>query len=222
MPLLGRCERDILEVCQGGTIFRTDCHRYDRPASPGIDFDAASCRSNRGTPMCDVPLGSGCIASVGTAGRWSTCQEGGACVFDGRAVCRANLPACTTGEPARCLGNDKLQVACFTGQPLICDCFAMGGTCTSAQCLGLAPGAPSVRRRPDLQNEAHLRHLANLRVNSRARFGRLSRCSASQLSPLPPSWGVALNASRWRASHQSSRASVPPYPSLRLKRRSHA
>lgn len=142
VPTAGRCIDDVFEICQNGTIVRADCHRYDRLASTGVTFSEATCQSNRGTPTCHVPLGSTCIAQVGTGGRWSTCDEGGSCVYDGRATCRPNLPACTTGEPPRCLGTDKLLVACFNGQPALYDCFALGGSCAAAQCQGLPRGAP--------------------------------------------------------------------------------
>jgi WD40 repeat protein len=140
VPAAGRCDADVFETCQNGTIVRVDCHLYDRYATNLEPFAAAACRANRGAPRCHVPLGSVCLAQVGSSGQWSTCDEGGACVFDGNVTCKPNLPTCTTGEPTRCLGTDKLQLACVVGQPIMYDCFALGGTCASAQCQGLPQG----------------------------------------------------------------------------------
>jgi hypothetical protein len=128
----GRCDGERLQVCDATGMHSLYCSSY-----------SGSCKPRLGDPTCVVPKDQPCVVANGSHTTFFSCEGSGmACVYDATpgGLCRPGYDACSV-DSAVCLGPDRLRARCVAGQPLVYDCWAMGGSCSSGQCIDLPRGA---------------------------------------------------------------------------------
>ncbi|MCA2977969.1 MAG: hypothetical protein INH37_06770 [Myxococcaceae bacterium] len=128
MPAEGRCAQNSYERCDSaGMKHAVSC----------------TCVARRGAPTCQVATMQNCLVNVGNSTVYYTCTgQGAACLYSGQpgGACVQNYAGCNSSAPA-CLGSDKLRFTCNGGQPVVYDCFALGGACQTNRCTGLQRNA---------------------------------------------------------------------------------